>query len=482
MLFNSFEYILLFLPITITMFFFLHRSRLSVPARAWLMTCSFFFYGWWKLSYLLIIIASIVINYLVGRSFAAPDEDGCHRPADRRRLIVGITFNLGLLGYYKYTDFAIANMDRFFGVQIEPLNLVLPLAISFFTFQQIAYLVDSYRNETHEYDFLSYCLFVTFFPQLIAGPIVHHKEMMPQFQSQKNFSIDYQNLATGLFVFGMGLFKKVILADTLAVHVNAGYSTIASLSVIEAWYTTLAYSFQLYFDFTGYTDMAIGVALMFNIALPLNFNQPYRALDIREFWGRWHMTLSRFLRDYLYVPLGGNRHGEFRTYVNLMITFVLSGLWHGAGWTFVIWGAFHGIATAINRKWHRAGMRLPVPAAWLVTFGFVNITWVFFRAESMADATGLLQRMFGIGETCSLGLGPAWAAIRECVRFDTSDWIVAVVFLAMTPLVAPLIPKDAGGLKTVFRATPRFAIITVFVIVTSLMNFSKVSEFIYFNF
>jgi len=311
-------------------------------------------------------------------------------------LAIGVITNLALLGYFKYSDFLIENFDLLFGASVPLMHLALPLAISFFTFQQIAYLVDSYRGETGEYDFLNYALFVTFFPQLIAGPIVHHAEMMPQFASRWNAIKNYRHIATGLFIFSLGLFKKVVIADTFAKWANAGFDTAAVLNFFEAWATSLSYTFQLYFDFSGYTDMAIGAALLFNIKLPFNFNSPYKALDIQDFWRRWHMTLSRFLRDYIYIPLGGNRKGSVRTYANLLITFVLGGIWHGAGWTFVLWGLLHGIALVLHRFWKIAGFSMPRILAWLITFLFINFTWVFFRATEWSDAVKVLKGMLGL--------------------------------------------------------------------------------------
>nr|WP_236613301.1 MBOAT family O-acyltransferase [Chrysiogenes arsenatis] len=301
-----------------------------------------------------------------------------------------------MLGYFKYTDFLLENFNGIFDADIPLPHIVLPLAISFFTFQQIAYLVDSYQGQTKEYNLLTYMLFVTFFPQLIAGPIVHHKEMMPQFASRWNLVKNYRNIALGLFVFSMGLFKKVVIADTFAVWATAGFDTATTLNFFSAWATSLSYTFQLYFDFSGYTDMAIGAALLFNIKLPMNFNSPYKACDIQDFWRRWHMTLSRFLRDYLYIPLGGNRVGKYRNYLNLFAVFLLGGIWHGAGWTFVAWGALHGIALIIHRIWQEAGLRMNQYLAWFITFNFVNIAWVFFRAREWEDAFKVLRGMVGL--------------------------------------------------------------------------------------
>jgi D-alanyl-lipoteichoic acid acyltransferase DltB (MBOAT superfamily) len=279
---------------------------------------------------------------------------------------------------------------------MQPLNLVLPLAISFFTFQQITYLVDSYYSKIDEHSLLNYANFVLFFPQLIAGPIVHHKEMMPQFSSIKNKLINYKNIFLGIFIFSIGLFKKVVIADTFSIWATNGFDIEESLTFIEAWVTSLSYTFQLYFDFSGYADMAIGAALLFNIRLPLNFNSPYKSLNIQEFWRRWHMTLSRLLKDYVYIPLGGNRCSNFRIYINLIITFIIGGIWHGAGWTFIVWGTLHGVAIVLNRIWQKLNINIGKIAAWFITFNFINITWIFFRAKEWNDAIKVLFGMFSV--------------------------------------------------------------------------------------
>jgi D-alanyl-lipoteichoic acid acyltransferase DltB (MBOAT superfamily) len=379
MLFNSYEFIFAFLPIVFFIYFYLNSKRLVVGAKGFLVFASLFFYSWWNILYLPLILSSMLFNYIMGNSLNK-SEDKIKSFSRKSLLIFGIVANLSLLGYFKYADFFIENFNLALDGSIPLFHLALPLAISFFTFQQIAYLVDSYRKETKEYDFLNYALFVTFFPQLIAGPIVHHKEMMPQFASKWNMVKRYKNIALGLFIFSIGLFKKVVIADTFAVWATAGFDTADTLNLIEAWATSLSYTFQLYFDFSGYTDMAIGIALLFNIKLPINFNSPYKALNIQDFWRRWHITLSRFLRDYVYIPLGGNKKGSFRTYSNLLATFVIGGLWHGAGWTFVFWGFLHGMALVIHRVWSNLGFKMWTWLAWLITFNFVNIAWIFFRA------------------------------------------------------------------------------------------------------
>lgn len=397
MIFSSPKFILLFLPIAFMGYFGLNRLRLVLAGKAWLVLVSLFFYAYWNIAYLPILVGSILFNFAVGtRLSSALERDSTWLPP-RVVLGVGIAANLALLGYFKYANFLTDNINAAFHLGIVLPEILLPLGISFFTFTQIAYLVDSYRGEAKEYDFLNYVLFVTFFPHLIAGPILHHREMMSQFRSRWVLAVRYRHIALGLFIFSIGLFKKVVIADTFAIWANAGFDGDAPLDFFGAWAASLSYTFQLYFDFSGYCDMAIGAALLFNIWLPINFNSPYQALDIQDFWRRWHITLSRYLRDYLYIPLGGNRCSTPRVYLNLMATFILGGLWHGASWMFVLWGAFHGLALVAHRAWSGLGLRLPKALAWLLTFGFINVTWVFFRADSMDSALRVLRGMADIG-------------------------------------------------------------------------------------
>ncbi|MFC4991174.1 MBOAT family O-acyltransferase [Rubritalea tangerina] len=398
MLFSNWEFIFLFLPICFLGYFFLIKQRLFIGSKMWLVTASLFFYSYWDASYLPLILISLACNYAIGTGLS---KSYSHRKRVNRKasLIVGICFNLGLLGYYKYSNFLIDNINLITGSNFELSEIVLPLAISFFTFQQIAYLVDSYRGETSEYNLLNYTLFVTFFPQLIAGPIVHHREMMTQFESKWNLLPKTRNILLGVLTFTIGLGKKVIIADSFAVWADAGFQSASTLNSALAWATSLSYTFQLYFDFSGYCDMAIGAALLFNIKLPINFNSPYKSLDIQDFWRRWHITLGRFLRDYIYIPLGGNQKGAIHTYNNLFLTFLIGGIWHGASWMFVIWGALHGIALVIHRIWKSLGGNMPKVLAWLVTFNFVNLTWIFFRASDLNDALSIIKAMLGLNNT-----------------------------------------------------------------------------------
>ena len=404
MLFSSYQFIFIFLPLSWGIYFWLNSRKLTVAAKAWLIGASFVFYGWWNFIYVPLILASILVNYSIGTALTSArytttggggGAKGLMRVAPRTLLMTGVTANLAVLGYYKYAGFFLSNLDAM-GLDVPIPNIALPLAISFFTFLQIAYLVDSYRGKAVEYDLLNYMLFVMFFPHLIAGPIIHHAEMMPQFRMVQNMAVRYRNVIIGLFIFSVGLFKKVVIADTLAEYVNIGFDQAPSLNFIEAWATSLGFTFQLYFDFSGYSDMAIGASLLFNIRLPINFNSPYKALDIQDFWRRWHITLSRFLRDYLYIPLGGNRIRPARTYLNIFVTFLLGGFWHGASWMFIIWGVLHGAALIIHRIWQGLGLRLPSSVAWLLTFTFVNVAWVFFRAKDMAAAMKVLGGMVAV--------------------------------------------------------------------------------------
>lgn len=403
MIFSSWQFIIFFLPITYLIYFWFNHRRFITPGKVWLVAVSLFFYAYWDIKYLPLIIGSILLNFAIGTGLALSHENTTHEMQKHSRLInrkvilfIGIAANLLLLGYYKYSDFLISNINSLWGTSYQLPHIILPLAISFFTFTQIVYLVDSYRGETAEYNLLNYSLFVTFFPHLIAGPIVHHKQIMPQFASRWTLARRYSNVLRGLFIFSIGLFKKVVIADSFSIWASAGFDGGNTLNFFEAWATSLSYTFQLYFDFSGYCDMAIGASLLFNIWLPINFNSPYKALDIQDFWRRWHITLSSFLRDYLYIPLGGNRSGEFKTYINLFLTFVLGGLWHGATWMFVIWGAMHGAALVIHRFWKRLGKPMHPALAWSTTFIFINATWVFFRAKTFDDARRVLNGMIDI--------------------------------------------------------------------------------------
>jgi alginate O-acetyltransferase complex protein AlgI len=429
MLFSSPEFIFFFLPAVLVGYLLLVRLGGRGASGAFLAVASLFFYAWWKPVYLPLILASIAVNYAITRWFLIDPVLG---PRERKLwLVVGMVFNLGLLGYFKYAWFLVETAAWMVGsgFRVEP--LLLPLAISFFTFQQIAFLVDAWKGEIRDVRFFDYVLFVSFFPQLIAGPIVHHREMMPQFADERRARWPgWVNMEQGVRIFLIGLAKKLILADTLAVHANAGWGSADELQFWAAWGTTLCYTFQLYFDFSGYSDMALGAARFFGIHLPINFNSPYKAGNIQDFWGRWHMTLSRWLKEYLYIPLGGNRRGSLLTYRNLFLTFVLGGIWHGAGWTFVMWGVLHGVGCIVHRLWSRLGHRMPLVAGWLITFIYVHIGWVFFRAPDLESALGMIANLFGAN---GFEGWVRWERLRE--YFLEWGWLVQ-----LKPEEAPLVP------------------------------------------
>lgn len=368
--------------------------------RVWMLAASLFFYGWWNPSFVSLVLASIVFNYAIGSAILRGRRDGAW-------LIAGIVGNLGLLGYYKYFSFLIENINLATGWELANPDITLPIGISFFTFTQIAYLVDLRRRVTADRGLLNYGLFVTFFPHLIAGPIVHHRELAGQFELMRGARA--ANLAIGLGLFALGLFKKVVVADSLAPYADEAFSdpTTSGLTWSSAWFGAFAYSFQLYFDFSGYADMAVGLSRMFGIAMPCNFDSPYKSASIIEFWRRWHMTLSQFIRDYVYIPLGGSRFGRARHYTNLVVVMLSVGLWHGAGWTFVMWGAMHAAMLLANHAWRSWGVsRLPAivinSTAWnwlciVITFIAVTSAWVMFRANSADDAWHMLGIMYGAG-------------------------------------------------------------------------------------
>ena len=484
MLFNSYTFIFGFMPIVFFIYFYLNSKKLTQAGIAFLVFASLFFYSWWNIIYLPLILASILFNFVMGNYLSKP------RKALNKKTFLwfGVGANLSLLAYFKYTDFLLDNFNGIFGASIPLPHIILPLGISFFTFTQIAYLVDCYKDKVKEYDFIRYALFVTYFPHLLAGPILHHSEMMPQFANLRNKTKNYRNIAMGLFLFSIGLFKKVVIADTFAIWANAGFDTATVLSFFEAWATSLSYTFQLYFDFSGYTDMAIGISLMFNIKLPINFNSPYKALDIQDFWRRWHMTLSRFLRDYIYIPLGGNRQGEFRTYINLFTTFLLGGLWHGAGWTFIFWGTLHGLALMIHRAWKSFGFSMNRYLAWFITFNFVNLTWIFFRAKEWSDAIKVISGM--------LGLKGVVISDKELSKLKfLKEWIVThpenfgrlihgtttfVLIIVMTIFVVRF--QNSNEMLKIFKPSWKVLFLVAISVIYILFDMSKVSEFLYFNF
>lgn len=460
MLFNTFVFIFIFLPIVLAGFYGLGSKIRSSYVVFWLFLCSLFFYGWWKPSYLILIAISIVFNFFVSRQIVK---------GKKNFLYVGVSFNLLLLFFYKYVDFFISNLNIILNQSIPFLDWALPIGISFYTFQQIAYLIDCKQGTGVRINFFSYGLFVTFFPQLIAGPIVHHKEMISQFDYAILTKINFVNISKGIFIFLMGLSKKIILADSFGIIADNGFANILLLSTKDAWFTSLAYSMQLYYDFSGYSSMAIGLGLLFNIRLPQNFNSPYRSINIQEFWRNWHITLSRFLRDYVYIPLGGSKISSGRTNFNLILTFFLGGIWHGAGWTFIVWGLLHGIALVLHRYWKYLKVDIPVFLSILITFLFVNITWVFFRANNIEEALGLLFTMFRFSE------GTPSNYFLFSNLYDLPIWSVGVILL--------FLPNDSR-LGNNMKPNLKYGIMTVFLFVINMIYLNSViqSDFLYFDF
>ncbi len=483
MLFNSPQFIFVFLPIVLLVLFLLGRLRERTLAAIWLAVASLVFYAWDDPSRLLpLILCSIAFNFVVGRRLV--------RGQSRAVLAVGIGGDLLLLGYFKYARLVIETFDWATGLGVPIPNIALPIGISFFTFTQIAFLVDAYRGEADEYDAVHYALFVSFFPHLIAGPIYHHKEIMPQLRLE-DFRFDIARLAYGLTWFALGLGKKVIFADTLSQYATPVFNAAAAgrqLSLSDSWIAVSSFTLQLYYDFSGYSDMAIGLALIIGVRLPLNFDSPYKARSLIEFWRCWHMTLSRFLRDYLYIPLGGNRKGPARRYVNLLITMLLGGLWHGAAWTFVLWGGMHGIGLIVNHAWRwlarASGWKIADPIALVLTLVFVMLAWVPFRAESASVGLAIWRSMLGLH-----GLAPTEAV--PAPQLGTALASIALLFAValFAPNTQQLLSYPrviVGAFRQSFRLAPTpfwaMAVGIVFGISVALVITQRPTEFLYFRF
>lgn len=406
-------------------------------------------------------------------------------------LTTGIIVNIGIIFYYKYLDFTLENLNYVFETSFTVPRILMPLGISFITFQQISYLVDSYRGGVNKrLQFFDYALFVTFFPQLVAGPIVTYEEMMPQFEDPERKRFSQEEMARGIYLFAVGLFKKVVLADTLGAAVDWGFSIPGNLSGVDTIIISLLYTFQIYFDFSGYCDMACGIAAMFHIDLPINFNSPYKALSIADFWKRWHMSLTRFLTKYVYIPLGGNRKGKTRTWLNIFLVFLISGLWHGAAWTFVLWGVLHGVVQILYRIFAKIWDKLPRVLTWAVTFVFVNLTWIIFRAESLRDAVQLFYNIFS-GKPGGISVG-----LIECfniIEFTYLEEHIAILgsIIAKTPTLHIYVMLAISFGITLFgkncyekKFVPTWpnALGCIVMMTWSVLSLSGLSSFLYFNF
>ena len=512
MLFNSSIFILAFLPVTLALFFAVGRFSPNAAA-ALLGLASLVFYGAWNVQYVPLLLGSICVNFLLSQLLG----DTKRRPGTRRAVFTGaIAANLALLGYFKYANFFLNSWASVTGASLSPWSIVLPLGISFYTFTQIAFLADTYKNQVQEKNFAHYLLFVTYFPHLIAGPILHHSEMMPQFRKRAIYRPDWENIAIGVSVFIFGLAKKTLVADAIAPVARAVFGSAdfgERIEFLRAWGGALAYAMQIYFDFSGYCDMAIGISILFGVRLPLNFNSPYKATSIVDFWRRWHMTLSRFLRDYLYIPLGGSRRSRPRRYVNLMITMLLGGLWHGAAWTYVAWGGLHGFYLVVNHAWDYLRRRIAPNArpagrvlralSVVVTFAAVTAAWVLFRASSFASALRILGGMAGLNGIdlpARAGHVKALAARLGMAPVSQTPYISNTAILGLTVLLAicwlapnayqimgaknPALTAVEAGTKWTWRPSLGWAVglgILGAVAFTGILS-GPPSEFLYFQF
>jgi len=483
MLFNSYIFVLLFLPLCLIGYFTLNHLKKYSLGQVFLLIMSLWFYAYFNFYYLFIIVASILLNYGIYLLLRRFRETGY----DKALMVSGVCLNIGILFYYKYMDFFISNINALFRADIKLLGILLPLGISFFTFQQISFVIDAYRGEVPDYDFLSYACFVTYFPQLIAGPIVTHDELIPQFMDEEKKKINLDNVAQGIYIFTFGLAKKVLLADTFGDIVTYGFTTIDRLSSITALLVMLSYTIQIYFDFSGYCDMAIGIGKMMNIDLPLNFNSPYKALTITEFWDRWHMTLTRFFTKYIYIPLGGSRKGTVRTYVNVFIIFLVSGFWHGASWNFVLWGMMHGIFMVITRAFKKFFDKLHPALNWFITFSFVNVAWVFFRAETIPQAMRLLKALVSWDFTFDNIFIEMFrlAELKKVLSvFRIEDMYPPFLITSFFVVAFVLILGCSNAYEKMkkFKPTVRNMLLTLFLFTWSVFSFAGISEFLYFNF
>lgn len=484
MLFNSFVFILLFMPLVIIGYFGFNKFGKYRLAEGFLLVMSLWFYGYFNPWYVLIIISSVLINFFAYKKITA----SAGTKVSKTFMIAAVVINVGILGYFKYMDFFIGNVNSVFRTNLPLLNIALPLGISFFTFQQISFVVDSYKGEVPKYDILDYACFVTFFPQLIAGPIVTHNELVPQFMDKAKKKIDWDNFGRGLYIFALGLAKKVIIADTFGLAVEYGYAVFDTLNSTEALVVILGYTLQIYFDFSGYCDMAIGAAKMLNMDLPLNFNSPYKAVTINEFWDRWHMTLTRFLTKYIYIPLGGSRKGKKRTLINVMIVFLVSGLWHGADWTFVFWGAIHGLFMVIARLTKRVYEKIPKIINWFITFVFVNIAWVFFRAESFVQANTVLKKLFAfnfgkVGDNMLAGFRRVeYKKVLAFIHLEDRFHYVTMWGLFAIAMVIALFGKNSYEQMKSDKAWGIKWVVALFLFVWCVFSLTGMSTFLYFNF
>ncbi len=480
MSFNSYIFILCVLPISFIGYFALSRKKQEYGL-LWLLASSLVFYAWAGISVLLLFIASLFLNYI----FTI-----CIRKRRSKSLLAcGIVLNVLLLIYFKYSGFLVENINALLKTSFVFENIALPLGISFFTFTQISWLVDTFRGETDDYSLLEYALFISYFPKMAEGPIALHGDILPQFRDTSKKAIDYDNISRGIMIFVFGLFKKLMIADTLGKAVDWGFNYVPDLYSLDIWIVMLAYTLQIYFDFSGYCDMASGISMMFNIDLPANFNSPYKALTITDFWKRWHISLTSFLRKYVYFPLGGSKKGTVRTYINMMIVFIVSGIWHGANWTFVLWGALHGACQVLHRIFRKPFDKLFAPIKWFITFLFINIAWLLFRADSVSQWWYMVNKAFGIKyRTMHEGLVsvfkiPRLRTVLSAVGLpytDMSVYVFGMVLMFTACMFICLVPKN--NLEREHKTNVWTLVITMALFMVCLLSLSNVTSFLYFNF
>ncbi|HCO67914.1 MAG TPA: MBOAT family protein [Dysgonomonas sp.] len=476
MVYSSYIFIFTFLPIVLLVYFWLSRFDDKRIQHIFLVLASLFFYGYTNIYYLGIIISSVLVNYICGLGVA--DNEKIKK---KIIFITGILFNVGLLGYFKYYDFFVENINVVFEKEYTLKHIILPIGISFYTFQQIAFLISVYKKELHPGNFLNYILLVTFFPQLVAGPIVFYQELVPQFQDDKKRFFNIDNFSKGLFIFVIGMFKKAVLADTFALIANNGYDSQYGLTFGMAWVTTLAYTLQIYFDFSGYSEMSLGLAKMFNFSIPINFNSPYKSKSIQEFWKRWHITLGRSLAVLIYFPLGGNRKGLARTCFNLFAVFLVSGIWHGAAWTFVLWGVIYGLLSVFERLFKVQLEKIPSFLRIAATFMWVNALWVLFRSPNFATAANVLKAMF-VPDEFSFERVPALLNDGIVSLPDQFSLLIILTLLSVSYLILFLWKRNAVDYYEDFVPTVKNSVITACLFSIGVVCLSRATIFIYFNF
>lgn len=471
MLFNSYPFVFFFLPLVLAGFLLLSAFNLRRLTPLLIIIASLCFYAWWDWHYLFLFLFSIGFNFFWAQLLHGPKVGETAGDRSRQKLLlgVGVAVNVALLGYFKYRDFFVGSLDVVLGWHVPLAHMALPLAISFFTFEQITYLVSAYRDEIAEQNLINYGLFITFFPHLIAGPIVRFKEIYPQFNRHSSFRLSVADLNEGLMIFAIGLFKKVMLADSFRPMASAIIDKVPHASFWDGWGAMIAFALQVYFDFSGYSDMAIGLARMFSVRFPENFDSPYKSLSGIELWRRWHITLSFFLRDYVYIPLGGNRKGELRRYLNLFLTMALCGLWHGANWTFVLWGIIQGVIVIINHLWRRLKIDLPVALCWALTFFSWVVSLVFFRAPSMERVSAVLTSMTGIN-------GFAFNPDAYSLGWPEYKWILAGMIIVV------FLPNRQQIMEWRWKSDYLYAGAFALLAGISLLQISNPPPFIYFQF